>query len=96
MLKILIVCGAGLGSSFACQMTVESVLSDLNVKASLDHSDVSSAAGYGADLVIAASNFESQFKRYDIKSETIFLNNLVDKNEIREKLVPFLKEKGVL
>ena len=29
MLKILAVCGAGLGSSFACQMSVESVLKEL-------------------------------------------------------------------
>lgn len=71
-MKILVVCGAGLGSSFACQMSVESVLKDLNVKASLDHSDLSSATGYGADIIIAGKNFEPQFKRYNINSSFIF------------------------
>lgn len=94
MLKILVVCGAGLGSSFACQMTVESVLKDLKVEAKVDHSDISSAAGTKADIVMAASNFEKQFERYDMKAKTIFLKRLVDKNEIKEKLTPVLKEMG--
>ena len=33
MLNILTVCGAGLGSSFACQMSVEAVLKELGVEA---------------------------------------------------------------
>jgi len=96
LLKILVVCGAGLGSSFACQMSVESVLKDLKVEANLDHSDLSSAAGYGADIIIAGKNFESQFKRHNLRSCLIFLNNLIDKKEIREKLEPVLKEKGLI
>ena len=41
--KILMVCGAGLGSSFACQMTVETVLAQIGAEANLDHCDISSA-----------------------------------------------------
>lgn len=96
MLKILMVCGAGLGSSFACQMSVESVLKDLNVSAKLDHSDITSAVGTNADIVICAKNFEKQVKKYDIKATKIYLSGLVDKKEIKEKLVPILKEKGEL
>lgn len=96
MLKILMVCGAGLGSSFAIQMSVESVLEELGVKASLDHSDISSASGSNADIIISGKNFESQFKRYDLPMDLIFLNRLIDKNEIKEKLVPLLIAKGEL
>ena len=39
MLQILTVCGAGLGSSFACQMSVDAVLKELGVEAKLDHTD---------------------------------------------------------
>ena len=42
MLQILTVCGAGLGSSFACQMSVDAVLKELGVEAKLDHTDISS------------------------------------------------------
>ncbi|WP_163537465.1 PTS sugar transporter subunit IIB [Gracilibacillus sp. YIM 98692] len=96
MLNILVVCGAGLGSSFACQMSVEAVLQDLGVKASVDHSDISSAAGSRADIIISGKNFESQFMRYDLPMELIFLDRLVDKNEIKEKLVPVLEAIGKL
>ena len=96
MLKILMVCGAGLGSSFACEMTVDAVLKDLNVTAKLDHTDITSVAGTHADIIIAANNFQHQVEKYDTNTTKIFLNRLVDKKEIREKLVPVLKEKGEL
>lgn len=96
MLNILAVCGAGLGSSFACQMSVEAVLKELGVEAKLDHTDISSVAGARADIIISGKNFEKQFERYSINCPKIFLNRLVDKKEIKEKLVPVLKEMGKL
>lgn len=96
MLQILVVCGAGLGSSFVCQMTVESVLKDLGIEAKVDHSDISSAAGTRADIVMAAMNFKKQFERYDMEAETIFIERLVDKEEVKEKLIPVLKKLGKL
>ncbi|MBD1381978.1 PTS sugar transporter subunit IIB [Metabacillus arenae] len=94
--KILMVCGAGLGSSFACEMSVEAVLNDLNVSAELGHCDISSAASEKSDIIITGANFESQFNHYDIKSRMIYLKRMVDKQEIKEKLAPILKEMGVL
>ena len=95
-MKILMVCGNGLGSSFACQMTVETVLQELGVSASLDHCDLSSVKGMKADLILSGKNFESQFANLELTTPTIFVNRLVEKNEIREKLVPLLKEQGKL
>lgn len=96
MLKILTVCGNGLGSSFACQMTTETILKELGVEAKMDHIDISSVAGQKADLIISGKNFERQFERITLSCPAIFLERLVDKNEIREKLTPVLKEMGVL
>ena len=96
MLKILTVCGAGLGSSFACQMSVEGVLKELGVEAKLDHTDISSVGGQSADIIISGKNFEKQFERINYSCPAIFLNKLIDKNEIREKMTPVLKELGAL
>lgn len=96
MLQILTVCGAGLGSSFACQMSVESVLKELGVEAKLDHTDISSVGGQKADLIISGKNFEKQFERINYTCPAVFLNRLVDKKEIKEKLTPVLKEMGVI
>lgn len=93
---ILFVCGAGLGSSFAAQMSAEDVLNKLGVEAKLDHVDISSAASMKADIIITAENFRSQFEKFDLTAgpAIVYLKNIVSKSEIEEKITPVLKEKG--
>jgi PTS system ascorbate-specific IIB component len=98
-INILFVCGAGLGSSFACQMSAEDVLNKLGVDARLEHGDISSASSAKADIIITAQNFQTQFQKFSIdpkQTTIIYLRNIVSKEEIEEKIVPVLKEKGVL
>jgi len=95
-LSILAVCGAGLGSSFACEMSIEAALKDLGVDADLSHCDISSASSSGADIIMTGENFRTQFQHYTISATIIYLKRLVDKNEIKSKLEPVLKEKGFL
>lgn len=98
-INILFVCGAGLGSSFACQMAAEDVLTKLGVEARLDHSDISSAASARPDIIITAQNFQTQFEKFTIDPKQtiiVYLRNIVSKQEIEEKITPVLKEKGAL
>lgn len=95
-LSILAVCGAGLGSSFACEMSIEAALKDLGIEADLSHCDISSATSSRADIIMTGENFRSQFQHYTINATIIYLKRLVDKNEIRTKLEPILKEKGYM
>lgn len=98
-LNILFVCGAGLGSSFAAQMSTEDVLTKLGVEAKLDHTDISSAVSMKSDLIITAENFRSQFEKYSIdegKTTIMYLKNIVSKAEIEEKITPILVEKGII
>jgi len=69
-LKILFVCGAGLGSSFACQMAAEDVLNKLGVQANLDHSDISSALSAKPEIIITAQNFQTQFEKFTYDPKT--------------------------
>lgn len=95
-MNILVVCGAGLGSSFACQMSVESVLEELGFDAKVEHSDISSAAGTRADILMLASNFRNQIDKYNLDTRVIYLDKLIDKKEIKGKLEPVLIEMGKL
>ncbi len=97
-LNILFVCGAGLGSSFAAQMSTEDVLNKLGVEAQLDHVDISSAVSMKPDIIITAENFRSQFEKFSLDSSTdiIYLRNIVSKPEIEEKITPVLTAKGVM
>ena len=95
MISILMVCGNGCGSSLVCQMAVEAVLNELGVKANIDHSDMLSAASKHAEILIAGINFKPHFHFQDFPNK-IYLQSLVNQNEIREKLKPVLEANGWL
>lgn len=98
-LDILFVCGAGLGSSFACQMAAEDVLNKLGVEANLDHDTISSAVSRNANIIITGENFKSQFDNFMIDEENttiVYLKNIVSTDEIEEKITPVLKDKGII
>lgn len=92
-LNILFVCGAGLGSSFAAQMSAEDVLNKLGVEAKLDHCDISSAVSMKPDVIITAENFRSQFEKFavDPKTAMIYLKNIVSKMKLKKKSPQFCK-----
>lgn len=98
MVKILAVCGNGLGSSLACQMAIQSAMDALGVDAKVTHTDTnnSSAMAKEFDILVAGTNFENLIKSKNIDIPTVFLKRLVDKKEITEKLTPVLKELGAL
>lgn len=88
-IKILFVCGAGLGSSFACQMTTEDVLKKLGISNyKLEHSDISSCLSLNPDVIITAENFKNQFEKFNVPDgiKIIYLKNIVSKLEIEEKI----------
>ena len=93
-LTIYFICGAGLGSSLACQMTAEDVLNRLGLDENLEHEAISSTPGLRTDIIVSAENFASQFKQYDLDLaiKFVFLHNIVDPAEIEAKLVPVIKE----
>ncbi|EJE97523.1 PTS sugar transporter subunit IIB [Liquorilactobacillus mali] len=93
-LKIYFICGNGLGSSLACQMVVEDVLSKEKIEADLEHESISSAPGLRTDIIVSAENFKMQFEKFEMDPEIhfVFLHNIVSENEIKEKLIPVIKE----
>ena len=98
MVKIIAVCGAGLGSSFACQMAIEQAMKALNVNAKVSHTDTTpiSAIVNEADIVVSGKNYQKLMEKKNLPKPVVFLDRLVDKKEITEKLTPILKEMGEL
>jgi len=50
-MKILAVCGSGLGSSFMLEMNIKKVLKELGVEAEVGHSDLASVTPADADIL---------------------------------------------
>lgn len=94
-MKILVVCGSGLGSSFMVQMNAEQALKDLGAPEDVqaDHSDLGSATSDMADVFICGKDLADNVSAL---GETIVLDNILDKDELKEKLQGKLQEKGLL
>lgn len=93
-MKIVTVCGMGFGTSLMVKMTIDDILNEIGFEAEVEASDVGSVKGKDADLVVSSAEMRHQLS--DLESDVIFLNNMADKEEIREKLLAYLKEKGEL
>ncbi|WP_297572384.1 PTS sugar transporter subunit IIB [uncultured Deefgea sp.] len=83
-MKIMIVCGNGLGSSMMLEMTVNSVLKEMGVIAEVGHTDLFSAKGEVADLFVGSHEIMSQLD--DGSRQLAGVRNIMDKAEVRAAL----------
>ncbi|XTZ40420.1 PTS sugar transporter subunit IIB [Salmonella enterica] len=84
-MKILTVCGLGMGSSLILKMNVETVLKKYAIQATVEHMDVSSAASSNADLVITNSELVDNLRQ--LPCQVIVVNNYIDMQEITQALL---------
>lgn len=83
-MKILTVCGLGMGSSLILKMNVETVLQKNGIQASVEHMDVSSASSAQADLVITNSELVDNLRQ--LSCPVVVVNNYIDTQEITRAL----------
>ncbi len=83
-MKIMAICGSGLGSSFMVEMNIKKVLKKMNIEAEVEHSDLSSATPGAADLFVMAKDIAASASVPD--SKLVVLTNIIDINELENKL----------
>ena len=83
-----------MGSSLILRTTAQRALEQLGVPASLDHTDVGSARGQKADVVIGQPSYLSEVG--DIATLSVPITSFVDVKHVRERLETALAEKGWL
>ncbi|AIU90485.1 MULTISPECIES: PTS sugar transporter subunit IIB [Pectobacterium] len=94
MLKVLCVCGCGLGSSFAIEMSAKSVLKKLGIDAEINHTTISEASAFNYDVILTQKIFADILNSdasEDEKKRIIILNKLTDKDEIEEKILAYIQ-----
>lgn len=90
-MKIMALCGSGLGSSFMVEMNINDVLKELGVSGvEVSHSDISSVGDNDADLFFVARDVAENIS-FD-PSKIVTLNSIIDKNELRKKLEKVIKD----
>ncbi len=77
-MKILTVCGLGLGTSLILKMSVDDVLRTNGVNADVEHCDVSSAKSMPCDYIITTSELAQSLEGQNL----VIVENYIDKNEI--------------
>jgi PTS system ascorbate-specific IIB component len=87
--RIATLCGMGFGSSMMLKMFIEEILKDLGMKAEVVPWDLGTFKGQQADIVVAPTDMEMHLRSTPAK--VVLIKNLVDKKELRDKLVPVLE-----
>lgn len=85
-MKILAVCGMGLGSGLLLRMQAEKALARLGVEADVEVSDIGSARGgmQGADVIITSDELAAQLGA--TSAAVVTVRNFVDLEEMVTKL----------
>lgn len=81
-MKIVAVCGLGMGSSLILRMNIEDVLKKNNIKAVTEHTDVSSIEGNNPDIIVTSAELVKNLK--ETKAKVIVVKNFFDKDEIEK------------
>lgn len=88
-MKIVTVCGLGVGSSLILKSTVTSAMKNLDRKATVEHWDMGTVKGKSYDLLVTTDGFQKHFESRD---NVIFIDSIVDVDEVTEKIRAFLEK----
>lgn len=89
-MKIVCVCGLGMGSSLIMKMTIDKIVRELGVEAEVEHWDAGTVGSKEADLIVTTEDFTERFAG---QKNVIFLRNCVSGAEAKEKLKAFFESK---
>ncbi len=89
-LRIMVVCGFGLGSSMVLRLTIDSVLKQAGLVAETFCSDESTSRGEKYDIVFTSQPLAHLFD--GTKQPMIVINNFLSKDEVREKGLPLIQQ----
>lgn len=93
-LKVITVCGVGMGSSLILRMTAEEAFRDLGVPAKVEATDVSTARSISADVIIGQGMHTEEFQ--GAAPIVVAISDFTDSGALRQKLAGPLREQGWL
>jgi PTS system ascorbate-specific IIB component len=85
-MKILAVCGMGLGSALVLRMQAEKALKELGLEAELEVADIGTARAIApsADLILTSQELAEQLGT--VKPKVVTISNFIDLREMVTKL----------
>lgn len=92
-MKILAICGFGVGSSMVLKMTLDKVTKELGVQATVENTDLSTAKATTADAYFTSSELLNELKN-SVKGPVFPVKKYMDKNEVKGQMEKFLNERS--
>ncbi len=89
-MRIATLCGMGFGTSMMLKLFIDDILKAEGLKAEIIPWDLGTFKGQQADIVVAPTDMEMHLR--NTKSKVVLIRNLVDKKEIREKVLAAINE----
>ena len=90
MLKIITVCGNGIGSSLMLKMKIEEICAENNIQADVESIDFNAAQGKQADLIVTGKELASEFEG----REVAVVRSYINKKKIADDILEVLKAKA--
>ncbi len=99
-MKVLAVCGLGIGSSMILKINIGKILKELGINDyQLDVADIGSAKSVRFDMAVTSVELADVLKKSMNEEEqyrVLAINNFVDKSEMKEKAKACLEKQGLL
>lgn len=93
-LKVLAVCGLGMGTSLILRMTAESVLRRMGVNAAVQNTDISAARSTEADVIVGQDMHMSELQ--GAAPVIVTVDDFVNEDALEARLRPALEDAGWL
>jgi len=89
-MKILTVCGNGIGSSLMLAMKIEEICKEEGIQVDVESIDFNSAQGKDVDLIVTVKELAEQFEHKDVAVVRSYIN----KKKIKEDILEIIKAKA--
>ncbi len=89
-MKIITVCGNGIGSSLMLAMKIQEICDEEGIKADVESCDVSAAVGKNCDLFVTVKELAPNFN----KDKTLIVRSYINKKKIKEDILDKIKAKS--
>lgn len=88
-MKIITVCGLGVGTSLMLKMTVDNVMKELGREANVEHWDMGTIKGKECDLIVTSEEFRDNFEG---QGDVVFIKNIMSKEEVKSELEKYFNK----
>lgn len=88
-MKIITVCGNGIGSSLMLAMKIQELCNEEGIEANVESCDVSAAVGKSCDVFVTVKELAPHFE----ESKTLIVRSYINKKKIKEDILEEIKKR---